>query len=329
MLSCSQVARLGLSSPPGFDLGLKKVTAGTTLAEPTMDRKFYTFLIFPGAHGRLHKLRLPFYLVHLVLALSVVGIMTVAALASSYARMLLKVANYNSLRTEREALKTQYRTLENVVSQTNAKLGSLQSLAAEVALSYGFGEPRRPRFPQAVLILATQTNTTVESSYHASLYAFNLMRATALNSPADSIAQGLVPEHLLNRSTVPSVWPVRGQITAGFGERMDPLSGEGAFHAGLDISASYGAKVEAAADGIVFVAGPESGYGNAVLIDHGYGITTKYGHLSKIDVVVGQEVKRAQVIGAVGMTGKTTGPHLHYEVHVHEAPVNPAKYLRG
>lgn len=294
-----------------------------------MEKRFYTFLIFPGAHGKLRKIQLPFYVVHLVLAFSVVGIMTVAALANSYARMLLKVSNYNNLRTEREALKSQYRTLENVVSQTNAKLDSLQSLAAEVALTYGFGEARRPRFPQAVLALATQSNSTLESSYHASLYTFNFMKTTALNSPGEPMAQGLFPDPRFDRSTIPSLWPVRGQITAAFGQRMDPLSGEGAFHAGLDISAPSGTRVESAADGIVFHAGPDADYGNAILVDHGYGITTKYAHLSKVYVVVGQQIKRGQIIGAVGMTGKTTGPHLHYEVHVNETPVNPSRYLRG
>jgi len=294
-----------------------------------MERKFYTFLIFPGAHGKLHKIRLPFYVVHLLLGFTIVGIMTVAALASSYARMLLKVSSYNNLRTEREALKTQYRTLENVVSQTNAKLGSLQSLAAEVALTYGFGEPRRPRLPQTVLSLATQSNSTLDSSYHASLYAFKLMKAAAADAPIDPIVQGLVSDPRFDSTTVPSIWPVRGAVTAGFGQRMDPLSGEGAFHSGMDISAAFGAQVKATADGIVFQAGPDAGYGNSVLIDHGYGIATKYSHLSSISVVVGQEVRRGQTIGTVGMTGKTTGPHLHYEVHVSETPVNPFKYLRG
>ncbi len=294
-----------------------------------MERKFYTFLIFPGAHGKLHKIRLPFYVVHMVLALSVVGVITMGALANSYARMLLKVSNYNSLRTEREALKTQYRTLEGVVTQTNAKLGSLQSLAAEVALSYGFGEPRRPRFPLAVLSLATQRNSTVDSTFQASLYAFNLMKATATSASAiEQLTQSLLTDPRFDRSTIPTIWPVRGRVTAGFGQRMDPLSGEGAFHAGLDISAPYGSAVDAAADGIVFHAGLDSGYGNAVLIDHGYGIHTKYGHLSRISVVVGQEVKRGQLIGAVGATGRTTGPHLHYEVRVNETPVNPSRYLR-
>jgi len=294
-----------------------------------MEKKFYAFLIFPGAHGRLHKIQLPFYILHLVLALSVVGIMTVAALANSYARMLLKVSNYNNLRSEREALKTQYRTLESTVTSTNAKLDSLQSLAAEVALTYGFGDARRPRFPAAVLALATQTNATVDSSFRASLYAFNLIRRASLDPDGSASALGMFSNPQFVRTTVPSIWPVRGQITAGFGQRMDPFSGEGAFHPGVDISVPFGTRVEATADGIVLEAGPESGYGNQVLIDHGYGLMTKYGHLSKIFVVVGQELKRGQVLGAVGLTGKTTGPHLHYEVHVHDTPVNPAKYLRG
>jgi len=294
-----------------------------------MQKKFYAFLIFPGTHGRLHKIQLPFYIIHMVLALSAVGIMTVAALANSYARMLLKVSNYNNLRSEREALKTQYRTLESAVTSTNAKLDSLQSLAAEVALTYGFGDERRPHFPAAVLALATQTNATVDSSFRASMYAFNLIRRASVDAEGDDLGRGMFSNPLLARTTFPSIWPVRGQITAGFGQREDPFSGEDAIHKGVDISAPFGTRVEAAADGIVLEAGPESGYGNEILIDHGYGLTTKYGHLSKIFVVVGQVLKRGQVIGAVGMTGKTTGPHLHYEVHVKDTPVNPTKYLHG
>jgi len=292
-----------------------------------MDKKFYTFLVFPGAHGQLHKIRLPFYIVHMVLAFSVVGIMTIAALANSYARMLLKVSNYNSLRTEREALKTQNRSLENVVTTTNAKLDSLQSLATEVALTYGFGESRQLRFPEAALSLATQSNSTLESSYKASLYAFNLIRNSSLTPSRQTAALGFFSSPDLGSDTVPSLWPVRGRVTAGFGQRQDPFSGEGVFHSGVDISTPFGTRVECPGDGIVMSAGWDSGYGNDIIIDHGYGLMTKYGHLSKIYVVVGQEVKRGEVIGAVGMTGRTTGPHLHYEVMVNDTPVNPMKYL--
>lgn len=292
-----------------------------------MDKKFYTFLIFPGPHGNVHKIRLPFYIVHMVLACSVVGIMTIAVLANSYARMLLKVSNYNNLRTEREALKTQNRSLEKVVTTTNAKLDSLQSLASEVALTYGFGEARSPHFPEAALSLVTQTNSTLESSYRASMYAFNLIR-NASDAPAgQNPTLAFFPTPDLSHDGAPSIWPVRGRIMAGFGQRLDPFSGEGVFHSGVDIAAPMGTRVEAGGDGIVLEAGWDSGYGNAILLDHGYGLTTKYGHLSKIFVVVGQEVKRGEVIGAVGMTGKATGPHLHYEVIVKDTPVNPMKYL--
>jgi len=217
--------------------------------------------------------------------------------------------------------------LENVVTTTNAKLDSLQSLASEVALTYGFGEARRPRLPEAALSLMTQTDSTLESSYRASLYAFNLIRNTSLVSSRQSARMGFLPSNGLEHDSVPSLWPVRGQIMAGFGQRLDPFSGEGAFHSGVDISARAGTRVEVGGDGIVMEAGWDSGYGNAIVIDHGYGMATKYGHLSKIFVVVGQEVKRGQVIGAVGMTGKATGPHLHYEVMVQDTPVNPMKYL--
>lgn len=294
-----------------------------------MDKKVYTFLIFPGAHGKLRKIKIPTYAVHVALVFAVIGLMTMVALGTSYARMLLKVSDYNSVRAEREALKTQYRSLEDVVHQTNAKLDSLQSLATDVALAYGFGEARRARFPESVLALAAQTNTTVDSGYRASLYAFNILKTTALTNTGSPAARNLVSPMPFHRTNIPAIWPVRGRITASFGERMDPLSGEGAFHAGVDISAPIGMEVESTADGIVLSAGPDASYGNSVLIDHGYGITTRYGHMSKIYVVIGQEVKRGQVIGAVGMTGRATGPHLHYEVHIQEAPVNPAKYLHG
>ena len=292
-----------------------------------MERKLYTFLIISEVRGKVYKIEFPYYVAHLLLGLSIGAIVTVAALATSYTRMLLKVSNYNDVRADREALKSNYRVLQKVVTETNAKLGSLESLATDMALSYGFGEARHEKFPQSILAMAAQENPALDSGYHASLYAFNLLKITALKGPSDTIAPSLFA--VSERSSVPSIWPVRGAVSAGFGERIDPLNGEGAFHSGMDIAAPTGTEVMASADGMVLSAGPEAGYGNAILLDHGNGMTTKYGHLSEIDIVVGQEVKRGQIIGAVGSTGRTTGPHLHYEVHIHDAPVNPATYLHG
>jgi len=292
-----------------------------------MERKLYTFLIISEVRGKVYKIEFPYYVAHLLLGLSIGAIVTVAALATSYTRMLLKVSNYNDVRADREALKSNYRVLQKVVTETNAKLGSLESLATDVALSYGFGEARHEKFPQSILAMAAQESPALDSGYHASLYAFNLLKITAFKGSSKTISPSLFA--VSDRSSVPSIWPVHGAVSAGFGERIDPLNGEGAFHSGMDIAAPTGTEVMASADGMVLSAGPEAGYGNAILLDHGNGMTTKYGHLSEIDIVVGQEVKRGQIIGAVGSTGRTTGPHLHYEVHIHDAPVNPATYLHG
>jgi hypothetical protein len=293
-----------------------------------MHRKYYTFLIFPGAHGKLHKMYLPPYVVQLILSFAFAGVVTLGALANSYTRMLLKVSNYNTLRAEREALRTHCHSLEGAFTRTHDELESLQSLAAEVALAYSFTEEGRPRLPADVLLVASRGHAALGADYSASLYAFNMMKVTPLLASYASTASPSVFENVYEASLTPSIWPVRGRITAGFGQRMDPFTGEGAFHTGVDIAAPAGTPVRAAADGILFHAGPEAGYGNEALIDHGYGVTTKYAHLSTLDVVVGEEVSRGQVIGAVGMTGRATGPHLHYEVLVRGTPVNPAPYLR-
>ena len=126
----------------------------------------------------------------------------------------------------------------------------------------------------------------------------------------------------------PDLWPVEGQITGSFGERIDPFNGEGAFHSGVDIASSYGQPVIAPADGIVQFAGFDGGYGRMVVLSHSHSVTTRYGHLSGFAVVAGQSVHRGDIIGYVGLTGRSTGPHLHYEVRINDTPVNPHKYLR-
>ena len=115
---------------------------------------------------------------------------------------------------------------------------------------------------------------------------------------------------------------------SSFGEREDPINGEGAFHTGIDIDAPIGTPVRAAADGDVTEAAMNAGYGREVLLDHGHDVLTLYGHLSAFAVMAGEHVTRGQVIGYVGQSGRATGPHLHYEVRVHNVPVNPHKYLR-
>jgi murein DD-endopeptidase MepM/ murein hydrolase activator NlpD len=133
---------------------------------------------------------------------------------------------------------------------------------------------------------------------------------------------------LRERQRIPSIWPVEGEMTDGFGVRGNPFGGSAAeFHPGQDIAAPRGTSVFAPADGTVVKADWQSGYGQTVVIDHGNGLTTRYGHLSKIEVAAGQEIKRGEELGQVGSTGRSTGPHLHYEVRIDDVPVSPLHYL--
>ncbi|MGE3972914.1 MAG: M23 family metallopeptidase [Bdellovibrionales bacterium] len=125
----------------------------------------------------------------------------------------------------------------------------------------------------------------------------------------------------------PSSSPVRGWFTSRFGYRISPMTGRAMMHQGLDIAASPGTSVYSPADGVVSFAGYDSGYGKLVSIDHGYGVVTRYGHNSKIFVKMGQVVKRGDLLTAVGNTGHSTGPHLHYEVRINGVPVDPSNYI--
>ena len=125
----------------------------------------------------------------------------------------------------------------------------------------------------------------------------------------------------------PAAWPVRGWVSSKFGRRVSPFSGDQGFHAGIDIANDKGTPIRAAADGVVKFSGWEGGYGKLVVLDHGNGYTTLYGHCSELKVGVGRKVRRGTVIARMGSTGEATGPHLHYEVRRFGAAVNPMQYL--
>jgi len=132
-------------------------------------------------------------------------------------------------------------------------------------------------------------------------------------------------QSLLN--STPSLRPAKGWLTSRFGYRISPITNKTAMHAGLDIAAAPGSPIYAPADGVVSFASYDSSYGKLVSIDHGYGVTTRYGHCSQIYVQVGQRVSKWDVIAAVGNTGRSTGPHLHYEVRINGSPVDPINYV--
>jgi len=273
----------------------------------------------------MRRVRIPFYAVPMLVLLAIVGGITVLAGVGSYSRMLWKATSYNSLRREQDNLKQQYRQLQTEVKDTNQRLNSLQSLASEVAMAYGI-----TRFRQTPFGLTEVAEVPEETEYQESLDEFSYLQRNATAVALASSGLRLLPAtQLSSLGIVPSLWPVVGEITGHFGERLDPFSGEGAFHAGMDIASHYGDEVHAAADGVVTDVDRRPGYGKLIIINHGFGVATWYGHLSAYNTQIGMHVKRGDVIGYEGASGRSTGPHLHYEVRIYNTPVNPWRYLKS
>jgi murein DD-endopeptidase MepM/ murein hydrolase activator NlpD len=289
-----------------------------------MKQKHYTFFVASNASGGMRRMRIPFYVLHLLTILAVVGGITVIAAMGSYSRMLWKATSYNSLRREQDNLKQQYRQLQTEIKDTNQRLNSLQSLASEVAMAYGITRLRTTPFG------LTDVGAEPDAEFQQSVDEFSYLEKNATAVALASSGLRLLPgPQMSSLGIIPSLWPVIGEITGHFGERLDPFSGEGAFHAGIDIASHYGDEVRASADGVVVVMDRRAGYGRLVIIDHGFGVSTWYGHMSNFNTQIGTHVKRGDVIGYEGASGRSTGPHLHYEVRIYNTPINPWRYLRN
>jgi murein DD-endopeptidase MepM/ murein hydrolase activator NlpD len=280
-------------------------------------KRFYIMLVARNAEGELLKIPIPLHYVYVFIAGALIGMLTITGMAGSYTRMLVKTQRFNQLRTEKEALKSQYSQLEEIAHQNELQAQSLSSLAGEVSSLYGLKPD--PAFDN-------------DDPAAASMQQFYALRNTAMTGAA-SIGIGMGETHdvsirdWMRLASAPTLWPVQGRITGSFGERTDPFSGEGAFHRGVDISSDIGTRIVAPADGVVQYADVMNGYGRTVMVDHGNGISTLYGHMSAFGVSQGQQVHRGETLGYVGQSGRSTGPHLHYEVRIFNTPVNPHKYL--
>ena len=289
-----------------------------------MPKRCYILFVARGEDGQLRKIPIPMHYVYVLLVAGAISILSLTGIASSYTRMLLKVSRFNQLRTEKDQLTTQYTRLEQVAKERDIQVASLGSLAGEVSSLYGLkSDP----------ILREETERARDVQVNRSLDQFFALKTTALSgAAANGISLGLIRNvttaDWVSANYSPDIWPVEGQITGSFGERIDPFNGEGAFHSGVDIATTYGQSVLAPADGVIVFADFMGGYGRVIVVDHGRGVTTRYGHLANFAVVAGQRVRRGDTLGYVGLSGRSTGPHLHYEVRLNDVPVNPHKYLR-
>jgi murein DD-endopeptidase MepM/ murein hydrolase activator NlpD len=286
-------------------------------------KRYYVLLVARDGEGQIRKIPIPLHYIYVFLAGALIGMFTITGMAGSYTRMLMKVARFNQLRSEKEALRTRYTKLEEVAQEKEIQAASLGSLAGEVSALYGL----KTNIPKA------DAPELTRDQFASSLDQLYALRTSALSGAATvGIELGggrpATTGDWLQMAAAPTLWPVEGPITGSFGERIDPFNGEGAFHTGVDISTSYGQPVIAPADGVVTFAEEAGGYGRLLILDHGQGISTRYGHLASFATTVGQSVRRGDVIGYVGRSGRATGPHLHYEVRLHDVPVNPHKYMR-
>lgn len=280
----------------------------------TRDDRFYAFIVARTSRSRAHIRRIcvhkrwlkagAFVLVAMLAGLSY-GFYGLTQQAEH-----LRIEHENQkLRAENDHQRQELQQLNNrvdAVEDASRKLAEISGVENNTQPARGQGGPARPVDSAAALAVLVAKTERLEREMHD--YE-NLLR---------------------QRGMTPSIWPVSGKLESGMGGRRNPFGGRGfEYHEGQDIDASYGTPVMVAAGGTVTIAGRQRGYGNVIYVDHGAGLSTRYGHLSEIDVKVGQMVTRGQTIGLVGSTGRSTGPHLHYEVRINNQPVDPRQYLPG
>jgi murein DD-endopeptidase MepM/ murein hydrolase activator NlpD len=279
-----------------------------------MKQHYFVVVLAHSLHGRLRRIHIPHQALYLVVVLALFGSVSLFGMVSSYLRMTWKVANYNSLRDEVETLRGRYIALQRENNRKQEQLASLQLMASEVSMALGL----KRRLEGADDI---SDEGPLIPSYKESIEQYNFLKSASFSRMNHTYARAW------QKNVVPSMWPLNGRLLSRFGDRQDPFSGEGAFHTGVDISAAMGTPVHAAADGVVSAAEYAGHYGRLVIIDHGNGMRTWYAHMSRFEVIPGQEIRRGEIVGYSGASGRVTSPHLHFEIRMGGSPVNPYPYL--
>jgi murein DD-endopeptidase MepM/ murein hydrolase activator NlpD len=289
----------------------------------SMHRRFYTIFILPHAHARFRKLHLSRNFVVVSCGLLVLGLLGGGLAPHLLFRVQAQSVVLADLEAQNRTLRQHRNQFENTLEAMAQRLDQVESQATRLAREVGLKQlpGERPAAGGALLSYADSDPRVLDEEIQAlgsRLHTLDLSFRT-------------IDQAWQERSKVlahtPSLIPVMGFFSDGFGWRKDPITGQRAFHDGMDIVASTGTPVRAPADGVVTSAGRRSGYGKAVDLSHGFGLGTRFGHLSAVLVRPGQRVRRGDTIGRVGSTGRSTGPHLHYEVFKEGRHVNPRRYL--
>lgn len=279
--------------------------------------KYHTVILVPHARAKLRKWRVSNLQIGVALAAAFGLTVTAAFVLFSFFAGGVDSVQVERLRSQNEGLREANLAFEQSIADLQSKLGDYESRTRQLAIVAGLDGADGGEAGIGGAFLDASDGTDI---------GFLEYRADRLDGRLDKV-EAKLEERMRWISSVPSITPVRGILTSGFGTRRDPISGRRTQHPAIDIAAPPGREVVASADGIVTRAGRIGGLGNAVYLSHGFGLTTRYGHMSRLEVRPGERVERGQVIGYVGSTGRSTGYHLHYEVHVDGEPIDPLAYI--
>jgi murein DD-endopeptidase MepM/ murein hydrolase activator NlpD len=290
-----------------------------------MANEFYTLIVVPHAKARFRKFQVSVRLTKWVLGAIGVMAAVLVGILTHYTWIAVEVAEIRRLRVENLALATKARAYEQNAGQLQAKVLQLQNMVTKLGVMAGLEHS----LPDASLggVGGLPRSETTPPSVDIASTLQSLDRTVGTLSRKSTQLEEYFSEQREVLASTPSIWPLRGYLSAGFGNRADPFTGMRDFHPGIDISVPRGTRVTAPADGVVIFCGTKGGYGNIIAIDHGYGTVTRYGHLDGFNARPGQRVKRGDCIGFSGNTGRSTAPHLHYEVWVHDQMRNPIEYI--
>ena len=297
-------------------------------------KKINIFLV-PDGKGCVRQIRLSKSLLFCIIPLLIICSTFLFWIIHDYSGIKAKVPQLAELQKENALQKEQILYMVRRIDQVTEEMNELRKLDHKlkvmVNLETGEGDERFTGVggSDPALIDPKKTLTKVDRelvrAMHRSLDNLN-SDINSIKEDKAGLQEFLENQKMLLAST-PSIWPAKGWLSSRFGYRKSPFTGKKEFHKGLDISTRMGSPIVASADGTVSFSGRDRGYGRVVVIKHGYGLETKYAHLKKSLVKKGQYVKRGETIGLVGNSGRTTGSHLHYEVHLNGVPVNPLRYV--
>jgi murein DD-endopeptidase MepM/ murein hydrolase activator NlpD len=288
-----------------------------------MDKRYSTIIFVPHARAKFRKLKVSHRLLFSIVSLVTSSLCLSTFFSVQYFTSLSQTHELSKLRRENKELQTANEQFGKSVESLRNQLTKVEDRTRKLAIIAGITTLDESSQGGSGGVRNDELNGS--SPYRDDVDKMSF-RSHSLQNDLNVLEQKFTAQsHLL--SSTPSIAPVRGILTDGFGGRSDPFTGEAGQHNAVDISSAVGVAVRAPADGIVVKAEWANGYGNVIYVSHGYGYSTRYGHLSAFNVRPGQHVKRGDVLGHVGSTGRSTGPHLHYEVRVNNNPVNPLEYI--